>query len=221
MHVSQSEAYSNHTNFIQEIQHISIQSCNTHDSCCRIFIATNTELIKNGIFIPMSPPSLPQSTRGISARYFHSLLVTTLRSWWWCVFLWFLCFLPHSQCYLTTAFFNWIVIPSMVQHPLPQPTRQTRAFRCHPPLQVMWRRQQLWVFLSFLFPHFLTESLSKYIAIHSAVPAFFPQSTRQVRACSYYPPLASHVEKAVTVRFPLLHTFPHCSKLFLPFSFSN
>ena len=78
MHWIQSEAYSKHTNGIQEFQRISMQACSGHDSYCLIFIATSTaqwQLVNNGISKLVSPPSLPHYTRGITACRCHPPLV--------------------------------------------------------------------------------------------------------------------------------------------------
>jgi hypothetical protein len=166
MHESQSESYSYHTTGIQEIQHISMQACNTHDSCCPLFNATSTaqwQPMNNGISKPVSPLPLPHSTRGITVNRWNPLYANHAeKPVMVSLSVFFFVFLPHSQCFLTAAFsikFQFCLLALMV---LPKSTMGITPAATDLWLQISQRCRQQWVCLLFLSPHskcFLTAAI--------------------------------------------------------------
>jgi len=73
------------------------------------FIAISTaqlQLINNGIFKPLSPPSLPYSTRGITSCCHHPPLASHFEKAATVSFCLFFYFPPPFPMFSTIAFFN-------------------------------------------------------------------------------------------------------------------
>ena len=214
MHGRQSESYSNHTNGIQEILCTSMQACHTHDSCCLIFIATSTaqwQLINDGILKPMSPTSLPQSTRGITACRRHPHFVNHVKKL--AMVILSVVFIPppfpmFSHCSLFQ--FNWCSVAG-ADDPLSVHKGNkflSPPYTAHKPYREAGEGELACGFNVFsTIPHYSHHCIFNWVVIPSMVPLALPQLTRGIKTHHCHPPLTSHMEEAARVSFPLPFIF--------------
>ena len=94
---SKSELFHNHTNGIQEIQHLYMQACNAHVSCSLIFIATSTaqwQQINNGIPTASDSVIPPSVYKGNKSPRLPSPAYESQKEAGDGEFVWFFHFLP-------------------------------------------------------------------------------------------------------------------------------